>query len=58
MQYYEASYWRGHLQLTFEVPLKIKGATTNWFVRAFGDYLSTNNSLNSKCVGVSIGLFN
>ncbi len=58
MQYYEASYWRGHLQLTFEVPLKIKGTTTNWFVRAFGDYLSTNNSLNSKCVGVSIGLFN
>ena len=58
MEYYNANYWRGHLQLTYEIPLKIKGKTSHWFIRAYGDYLKTNNSLDSKCAGLSIGLFN
>ena len=58
MEYYQANYWRGHLQLTYEIPLKIKGKTSHWFIRAYGDYLKTNNSLDSKCAGLSIGLFN
>lgn len=58
LSYYAANYWRGHLQLTYQFPLKIKGTDTRWFVRAYGDYIKTNNSLNSKTIGLSIGLFN
>ena len=58
MEYYNANYWRGHLQLTFDFALKIKGKKTYWFIRAYGDYLKTNNSLDSRCAGVSVGLFN
>ncbi len=57
-QYYAANYWRGHAQLTFQFPLKIAGSNTLWFVRAYGDYLKTNNHLDRKQVGISIGLFN
>lgn len=58
MEYYKANYWKGHLQLTWLFPLHIKGADTRWFVRAYGDYLRTDNKLDGKCVGISIGLYN
>jgi hypothetical protein len=58
MQYYDANYWRGRLQLTYEFPLTIKGQLSRFFVRAYGDYLKTNNSLDAKCFGLSIGIFN
>ena len=58
MPYYSANYWQGHLALTYHFPLKVKGNETRWFVRAYGDYLKTNQSLDAKCVGLSIGLFN
>ncbi len=58
MNYYEANYWHGRLQLTYEFPLTIKGETSRWFVRAYGDYLRTNNSLDAKMLGLSVGLFN
>jgi hypothetical protein len=58
MQYYDANYWRGRLQLTYEFPLTIKGQLSRFFVRAYGDYLNTNNSLDAKCFGLSIGIFN
>ena len=57
MAYYEANYWRGHLQLTYQFPLTIKGTNSQWFVRAYGDYLKTNNSLYSATVGASIGIY-
>ncbi len=56
--YYDANYWRAHLQLTYQFPLKIGGSNTLWFLRAYGDYLKTNNQLEGKTVGLSIGLFN
>lgn len=58
MAYYEANYWHGHLALTYQFPLRLKGRQSLWFVRAYGDYLKTDNSLDAKCVGLSIGLFN
>ncbi len=58
MDYYGANYWRGHLKLTYEFPLKIKGKQTHWFVSAYGDYLRTNHSTDARTVGLSIGLFN
>ncbi|MBR1485213.1 MAG: hypothetical protein IJ612_05925 [Prevotella sp.] len=58
MAYYEANYWHGRLALTYQFPLKLKGRQSLWFVRAYGDYLKTNNSLDAKTVGLSIGLYN
>ena len=63
MDYYDANYWHGHLQLTYQFPLKLRLGRTQakqslWYVRAFGDYLHTNNHLKSRVAGISIGLFN
>jgi hypothetical protein len=58
MSYYAANYWRGHLQVTYQFPVNIKGTKTQWFVRAYGDYLRTNNHLDGKSVGLTIGLYN
>ncbi|MCH4147701.1 MAG: hypothetical protein LKG25_04495 [Prevotella sp.] len=56
--YYDANYWRGHLELLYQFPLSIKKARSIWYVKAYGDYLHTNNSLHASTIGVSIGLFN
>ncbi len=67
MDYYHANYWQGHLQLTYSFPLKVAALThakgkdskpVFCFVRAYGDYLKTNSSLDAKCIGISIGVFN
>lgn len=58
MEYYTANYWSGHLQVTYQFPLTVMGKQSIWFVRAYGDYLKTNNSLDGKCVGLTVGLFN
>lgn len=57
MAYYEANYWRGRLQLTYQFPLSVKGTHTDWFIRAYGDYLKTDNSLYSATIGASIGIY-
>ena len=57
MQYYDANYWRGHLAVTYQFPLTIKGTHAEWFVRAYGDYLKADHSLKSSAVGASIGLY-
>lgn len=58
MQYYDANYWRGHFALTYQFPLSLKGKRVTAFVRAYGDYLSADHSLNGSTVGLSFGLFN
>ena len=58
MQYYDADYWRGHLALTYQFPLTLKGKHTTAFVRAYGDYISADHSLTRSTVGLSFGLFN
>ncbi len=57
MNYYDANYWRGHLALTYQFPLTIKKQATKWFVRAYGNYLKTNNSLHSTNIGAAIGIY-
>ena len=56
MPYYQANYWQGRLQLAWQQPLTIKGYTANWFIRLYGSYLKTDNSLDSKHAGLSIGV--
>jgi len=58
MPYYEANYWQGRLAVTYQFPLTIKGYTAQWFVKAYGSYLKTNNSLDASTIGLSFGLFN
>ena len=57
MAYYEANYWQGRLQLTWQQPLTIKGYTANWFARLYGSYLKTDNSLHANTAGLSIGVY-
>ena len=57
MQYYDANFWRGHLSITYQFPLTIKGTRAEWFVRAYGDYLKADHSLNSSTIGASVGIY-
>ncbi len=57
MPYYEANYFHGHLQFTYQMPITIKRQTNNWYASIYGDYLHTNNSLNGKTAGVSVGIY-
>ena len=57
LAYYEANYWRAHLAVTYQFPLTIKGYTSQWFVKAYGSYLKTNNSLKGQTAGLSFGVY-
>ena len=58
MDYYHANYWQGHAEVKYNFPLTIKHTPSQWYVKAYGDYLRTNNHLDQKMVGLSIGIFN
>ena len=57
MEYYRANYWQGRIELTYQQPLTIKGRQTLWFAKLYGSYLKTDNSLDGKGAGVSVGLY-
>lgn len=57
MAYYAANYWRGHLAITYQFPLTLKNTRSEWFLRVYGDYLTTNNNLYSSTIGASIGIY-
>ncbi len=56
-QYYRANYWQGHLEFMYQQPLTIKGNRSMWFAKLYGSYLHTDNSLEGKSAGLSIGLY-
>jgi len=56
MTYYDANYWHGRLQLTYQFPLTIEGTSANWYVRGYYEALSTQHSLNRNVFGLSIGI--
>jgi hypothetical protein len=58
MDYYHANYWQGHAEVKYNFPLTIKHTPSQWYVKAYGDYLRTNNHLDQKMVGLSIGIYN
>ena len=58
MAYYRANYWQGHAEVKYTFPLTIKKTESQWYVKAYGDYLGTNNHLNQKIAGLSIGIYN
>ena len=57
MDYYRANCWQGSIAILYQQPLTLKGHRTLWFAKAFGCCLNTDNSLNSRSVGLSIGLY-
>ena len=57
MAYYEANYWKAHLAVTYQFPLTIKGYIGQWFIKAYGSYLKTNNSMKSQTAGLSFGVY-
>ena len=58
MDYYDADYFRGQLSVKYLFPLKLKGYKTSFYVKAYGDIISAQHSLNRKTVGLTFGLFN
>ena len=57
MAYYEANYWKANLAVAYQFPLTIKGYTSQWFVKVYGSYLKTDNSLKSQTAGLSFGVY-
>ena len=57
MEYYRANYWQGRLEVAYQLPVVIKKVRTLWFAKLYGSYLRTNNSLNGRCAGLSIGMY-
>ncbi len=58
MAYYDADYFRGQLSVKYLFPLKWKGLRNTFYVKAYGDIISAQHSLNRKTVGLTLGIYN
>ncbi|MCR5679977.1 MAG: hypothetical protein K6G08_07210 [Prevotella sp.] len=58
MAYYRANYWQGRVDVKYLFPLSIKGNRSTAYVRAYADILRTNNSLDRKAIGLTVGFYN
>ena len=58
MEYYDANYRRGQLSLKYLFPLKLKGIRSSAYVKAYGEIIKAQHSMDRKTVGVTFGLFN
>jgi outer membrane phospholipase A len=56
--YYKANYWQGHAEVKYVFPLTIKKQPTQWYAKAYGDFLKTNNQMDRKTIGIAIGIYN
>lgn len=56
MKYYEASFIKGNLSITYQMPLKIKELNTYAFVKLSGDYLGTDKDTDAKSLLLSVGI--
>jgi len=56
--YYNANYWQGHAEVKYAFPLTIKKQPTQWYAKAYGDFLKTNNQMDRKTIGIAIGIYN
>ena len=57
MPYYRANYWQAGMELMYQQPLIIKKQNTQWFAKLYGRYLHTDNSLDGREAGISVGLY-
>ena len=56
--YYKANFWQGHAEVKYTFPLTIKKEFTQWYAKAYGDFLKTNNQMDRKTIGIAIGIYN
>ena len=58
MPYYDADYSRGELSLKYIFPISLKGHKNIFYVKAYGDIIKAQHSLDRKNVGIAFGLYN
>ena len=58
MAYYDADYWRGQISAKYLFPLKLKGQSNTFYVKAYADIISAQHSQDRKTVGFTFGLYN
>ena len=56
MAYYRANYWQGRAEVKYLFPLAIKQTSVTCYVKAYGDYLRTNNDRDASTVGLAVGM--
>lgn len=56
MEYYEASYIKGNLSITYQLPIKIKNFKTSTFMKLSGYYIDTDKNTEAKSFLLSIGI--
>lgn len=58
MVYYTANYWQARATVKYLFPVTVKQVSTTCYVKAYADYLRSNNNLDQKVVGICIGVEN
>lgn len=58
MEYYAANYWNGKLQITYQLPITVKGYQNLWYIKGYAQTLQAKHNLNANTFGITIGLFN
>ncbi|MBR4572736.1 MAG: hypothetical protein IKO28_04905 [Prevotella sp.] len=58
MTYYGEKFVKGSLAVTYNFPIRIKGKTTSWYVKANGDWLKTNTHRHAASAAITLGIYN
>lgn len=58
LAYYGAHYFKGKLQITWQMPITIKGYRSIWYVKGYANTIQAQHSLNTTTYGFTIGTFN
>lgn len=56
--YYDANYWKAEASVTYHFPLTVKGYRSLWYVRAYGETVRAQHSMDRNTVGIAVGMFN
>ena len=57
MNYYDANWCKGTLELIYQHPVTLKKVTNNWFAKITGSYLKTDTRQSAGEISASIGLY-
>ena len=57
MDYYGANYYKGQLELTYQMPITFKTYRNIWFIKFGGSYLKTDNETDGYLVTAALGIY-
>ena len=57
MEILNKDYFTGSAKLTLQLPITIEKKTRNWFVSAYGNYVSAKGDLSRYHIGCAVGLY-